>query len=735
VALREEEQHPVRVLTLPVEGMTCASCVARVEKTLNRVDGVSAAAVNLATEKARITFDPERVTFEILRDVVAEAGYILAPPPTADATGDSGLLAALRRDLIVAASFALPVTAISMTAMTGVFHVPMRSVNLLLLLLTAPILLFPGRRFFTGLPGTIRQLSPDMNTLVAVGTFSAFIYSAVATLLPGWRGGDGHVYYDTAAAIITLILFGKYLETRARRRAADGIRALAGLQPKTARVIRGEEETEIPAGALERGDTIVVRPGERMPADGVVIAGISTVDESMITGESLPVEKGPGDDVVGGTVNRHGSLRVRATATGGATVLAHILTLVEDAQSTKAPIQNFADRVAAIFVPVILGLALLTFAGWIVAGAPPAEALTNFIAVLIIACPCALGLATPAAIMVGTGAAAARGILIRNAASLERAREITTIVLDKTGTITEGRPAVTDVIAMEGHSEDDLVRLAAAVEGPSEHPLAEAVLAHAASRGITPPSLDEFQATPGLGVTGRIAGKTVAAGNAFLMTQLGIKTAEADDAARRCAHEGKSILFVADNGRLAGLLAVADRIKPTSAEAVRTLRRRGITVVMLTGDNEGTARAVAAQAGIETVISGVRPAGKAAHVRHLQEAGEKVAMVGDGMNDAPALAQADIGIALGTGTDVAMEAADITLMRGDLATIAEAIDLSARTLRAIRQNLFWAFFYNVIGIPLAALGMLNPVVAAGAMAFSSVSVVGNSLRLRRSRSR
>ena len=737
-------KHSGDTLTVPVEGMTCASCVLRVEKALKKVDGVSAATVNLATEQTTITFDPLKVTLDRLREAVSDAGYSLGRPVAEDDSRDNAerYQAGLRKltiELAVSAGLTIPVMAISMLSMTAWFHnvVPldMREVNLLLLLLTAPVLIFSGRRFFSGFWKTATHMTADMNTLVAVGTGAAFLYSAAVVLFPALFAGaadGGSVYFDTAATIVTLILTGKYLEARAKRRASDAIRSLLGLQPSTARVLREGVESDIPVSDVVPGDIVVVRPGERLPVDGIVASGTTTVDESMVTGESLPIEKTSGDRLVGGTVNRNGSVTLRATAVGAHTVLAQIVRLVEEAQGSKAPIQNLADRVASVFVPAVIALALLTFLGWeFLAGATFTHALVNFIAVLIIACPCALGLATPTAMTVGIGVAASHGILIRNAGSLEKVRSVTTIVMDKTGTLTAGEPTVTDIIPLWESTREALLGFAAAVERQSEHPLADAVVHSARGHHLDIHQAESFRAITGLGVSGIVDGRRVAAGNAAMMNGEGVDVSAAQTVVNRLSGEGKSLLFVAVDGAAAGIIAVADRIKPTSTQAVADLRQMGIDVIMLTGDNETTARAIASQAGIERVFSGVLPAGKADCIRRLQAEGRTVAMVGDGVNDAPALAAADVGIALGTGTDIAMDAADITLMKGDLATIARAISLSSGTLRIIRQNLFWAFVYNVIAIPLAALGLLTPAVAAGAMALSSVSVVSNSLRLRR----
>ena len=740
-----EESGPSRgTLTLPVEGMTCASCVLRVEKALKKVEGVSLATVNLATEQTTVTFDPLRVSVDRLREAVADAGYTLGRPVTENAAeeGEEHYRTSLRRltlELAVSAALTLPVILISMFSMSSWYHATvhlgMTETNILLLILTAPVLLYSGRRFFAGFWATAKHGTADMNTLVAVGTGVAFAYSAVATLLPSWLGlpaGGGDAYFDTAATIITLILVGRFLEARAKRRASDAIRRLLGLQPRTARVIRGGVESDVPVGDVAAGDTVAVRPGERIPVDGTVESGSTTVDESMVTGESLPVEKVPGNRLVGGTVNRNGSVTFRATAVGEHTVLAQIVRLVEGAQASKAPVQALADRIASVFVPSVIALAIITFfLWWLPGGATFTHALVNFIAVLIIACPCALGLATPTAVTVGLGVAASHGILIRNATGLEKVRAVNTIVLDKTGTLTEGKPAVTDVLTAAGHTRDSLLLLAAAVERRSEHPLADAVVESARKSPGQILEPDSFRSLTGLGVTGTVSGRRVAAGNPALMEAERVDISALRAAAERLTGEGKTILYVALDGALAGVIAVADRIKPTSAAVVADLARRGIDVMMLTGDNEETARAVASKAGISRVMAGVLPAGKAEKIRALQAGGKIVAMVGDGVNDAPALATADVGIALGTGTDIAMEAADITLMNGDLSTIALAIRLSGGTLSIIRQNLFWAFIYNIVAIPLAAFGLLTPAVAAGAMALSSVSVVTNSLRLRR----
>ena len=747
----------VRKLSLPVEGMTCASCVLRVENAIRDVPGVTSAAVNLASNKAVFEVG-DAADLHAIEEAVRAAGYRMQLPRTEQGRGseeDFTEMAGpsrdeevreLRRDVAVAAALTLPVMILSMLPMLdgvrGWWPFTMDENNRLLLLLTAPVLFLPGRRFFRGFAAALRHLSADMNTLVAVGTGAAFAYSTAAVLFPQWLGlpgGHMDVYFDTSATIITLILVGRLLEARAKNRASDAIRKLIGLQPRTATVLRDGEEKQLPISAVRIGDSVIVRPGERIPVDGTVEGGASSVDESMISGEPLPVEKGEGDEVIGGTVNKEGRLTLRATAIGAQSMLGHIVRLVDEAQGSKAPVQKLVDRVASVFVPAVIGVALLTGLSWyFLLGAGFTPSMMHAIAVLIIACPCALGLATPAAIMVGVGVGADHGILIKNAASLERARHVRTIVLDKTGTVTEGAPAVV-AIDVDGDAtlpgsdgasrEEAFLALIASAEQPSEHPLGKAVLQHARDRGITVTAPDSFQYEPGAGVIAFRGGDAVLVGNRALMKSYAVKLPDAFP--EELLAPGRTLLLAAVNGRYVGAIALADRLRESSVEAVRQLHRQGIDVVMLTGDTESAAREIAREAGIDRVISGVRPEQKAAELRALRATGRVVAMVGDGINDAPALAEADVSIAMGSGTDIAMETADITLMRSDLCGVAEAMRLSEATLRKIRQNLFWAFFYNVIGIPLAAFGLLSPMFAAAAMAFSSVSVVSNSLLLRR----
>ena len=736
-------------VSLPVEGMTCASCVLRVEKALQGVEGVEEAAVNLATNKARLRIDTALVDHDALRRAVANAGYTLKFPTKEQKGGTRSARLAeeentapgeyreLRADLVTAAIFAVPVMLLNMLVMVDAFRgwwpLSMQESNGVLLLLSTPVLFVSGRRFFRGFWIMLRHFSADMNTLVAVGTGAAYLYSAAVTLFPSRllpEGGMPEVYFDTSVAIIALILLGRVLESRAKYSASDAIRKLMDLQPRHALVVRNGEELEIAADDVVTGDEFIVRPGERIPVDGIVLSGSTSIDESMITGEPLPVSRQAEDRVTGGTVNKEGSIRCRAEAVGGDTVLAHIIRMVEDAQGSKAPVQGLVDRIASVFVPVVIGVAMLTFIAWFVAGeAPFTASLIHSIAVLIIACPCALGLATPTAIIVGVGRGAEKGILIRNAESLERARKMDVVLFDKTGTITTGHPSVTAIHLIADIPEEEFLAIAGSAELSSEHPIGKAVVEAARGRGLQLIRPDSFEYSPGSGVIAFLNGDAIMAGNTALMREYAVSGT--DDLPPAFASTGATPVFVSRNGHMLGILALSDTVRETARAAVLALRDRGLTPVMLTGDTETAARHIAAAAGIEEVIAGVRPDGKAAHVAMLQNQGKSVAMVGDGINDAPALAMADIGIAMGGGTDVAMESADITLMHGDLGSVVEAIALSEATLRKIRQNLFWAFIYNVIGIPLAAFGVLSPMIAAAAMAFSSVSVVSNSLLLRR----
>jgi Cu+-exporting ATPase len=736
----------------PVGGMTCASCVARVQKALSSVPGVVDASVNLASEKATVEYI-EGTDFSDLRQAVQEAGYELG----SEAETLEDVTMAARREVVVMRNRFMLAAAFTAIIMTLGFSPAFTGKSYLMWALATPVQFWAGLRFYQGMWGALRHRTADMNTLIAVGTSAAYLYSVMAILLPGLFTSGGlerHLYFDTSAAIITLILLGRFLEARARGQTSAAIKKLIGLQPKMALVIRGGKEREVPIEDVQAGDLIMVRPGERVPVDGIVRQGYSSVDESMITGESIPVEKNEGDEVIGATINKTGSFRFEATKVGKDTTLAQIIRLVDEAQGSKAPIQRLADVIAGYFVPIVFGIAVVTFIVWYFVGPAPAftVALLNFIAVLIIACPCALGLATPAAITVGIGKGAEHGILIRSAEILERSHKINTVVLDKTGTLTIGEAKVTDVIA-DSFSPDDVLRLAASAEYGSEHPMGEAIVRAASEKKLELSPASDFNAIPGHGVGASVAGKKMLLGNLGLIKERGLSLDGLEDEARRLWSEGKTVIFVADNNQVMGVIALADTIKPKARETVEELHRLGAGVVMLTGDNQRTAEAIAREVGIDRVLAEVLPGNKAEEIKRLQQGGKIVAMVGDGINDAPALAQADVGIAIGTGTDVAIETGGVTLISGDLVGITTAISLSKHTVGTIRQNLFWAFAYNTLLIPVAAgvlylvfgqsgvpsglqfilgdYGFLNPILAAAAMAASSITVVLNSLRLKR----
>ncbi len=775
-------------INIPVSGMTCAACQAGVQKALQRQPGVLDASVNLMTANAAVTFDPAVTRPESLVEAIRETGYD-AELPSAERTsfeeqeardkaqeeefrelrtkalvsGAAGLLAmTVSMPLMAPAgghsgggAVADPFMRWAMESMSPalqrvfpwLYQIDIRVLSYALLALTVGIMAWAGRHFYVRAWSSFRHHSADMNTLIAVGTGAAFLYSILATVAPGFflsRGVQPDVYYEAVIIIIALILAGNALEARAKSRTSAALRGLIALQPRTARVLRGDTEMDIPVEEVRGADTVVVRPGERVPVDGEVLSGASAVDESMLTGESMPVEKKPGDRVIGGTINRTGAFRYRATTLGADSMLARIVQLMREAQGSRAPIQRLADRISAVFVPVVLQIAIVTFVIWFVAAgsAPGVKAFAAAVAVLIIACPCAMGLAVPTAVMVATGRGAELGTLIKGGEALQRAGDVTHVVLDKTGTVTEGRPTVTDMLPAPGSNRpaDEILRLVASLEGSSEHPLADAIVRHARDRGLALSPVEGFQSVTGRGATGVVEGAALAVGNETLMADYAVSVSPLQADAERLSSEGKTPVYVAIDGALAGLLAVADPIRPTSAAAIVRLKRMGLEVVLLTGDNRRTAEAISKQARIDRVVAGVLPEGKVEEIRRLQQGGAVVAMVGDGINDAPALALADVGIAIGTGTDIAIEASDVTLMRGDLGGVADAIALSRRTMRTMKQNLFWAFIYNVVGIPVAAGALypffgllLSPILASAAMAFSSVSVVTNSLRLRRAR--
>jgi Cu+-exporting ATPase len=712
---------------LPVSGMSCAACARSIENQLTATPGVTRAHVNFATSTATVEFDPARAAVRNLVDAIEELGYGVPQPAAGEGTGQDveeqareREYAALKRRLWLAAAFAAPVVVLGMWP--GSMH--MAAMTWIQLALTAPVLFYAGAPFYQGAWTALRHRSANMNTLIALGTGATFLDSLAVTVT-----GGHEVYYEAAAVIVTLILLGRVLEARARGKASEAIRHLRELQPKTARVVRDGAEQDVPIEQVRVGDVVVVRPGEKIPVDGVVREGASAVDESMLTGESMPLDKKTGDPVYGGTINRSGSLRFEARQVGRATALQQMIELVRQAQGSRAPVARLADVVSGYFTVGVLAIAVVTFLVWL-AFRPFPFALVNFVAVLIIACPCALGLATPTAIMVGTGRGAERGILIKGGEALEAAYRIDTVILDKTGTITRGQPRVTDVIPLDGHAASEVLRMAASAERYSEHPLGRAIVEHAQAQAIALDDPAGFRAVAGHGVAARVDGHDIAVGSVTGPREL--------PEMERLAGEGKTAVAVSVDGQPVGVIGIADTVKPEAVAAVRRLVEMGIEVWMITGDNPRTAEGVARQVGIERVLADVLPDGKVAEVRKLQAAGKKVAMVGDGINDAPALAQADVGIAIGTGTDIAKEAASITLMRGDLNGVADALELARRTMRVIRQNLFWAFAYNAIGIPIAAgvlypfTGwLLSPVLASAAMALSSVTVVTNSLRLKR----
>jgi len=738
----------VKTYNFKVEGMTCSACANRVERVTKKLDGVENATVNFATEKLTIKVNEDEISYGDIKAAVDKAGYKLIKEEVKDKEKqgeEKSEASKLLTRFISSLIFTVPLLIITMGHMVGM-HLPSiidpmtnpLNFALIQLILTLPVMIAGYKFYKVGLKNLVK-LSPNMDSLISIGTLAAFIYGifAIYKIMQGDHEYAMHLYFESAAVILTLITLGKYLEAVSKGKTSQAIKALMGLAPKTATIIRDNKEIVVPVEEVIVGDIVLVKPGEKLPVDGEVIEGNTSIDESMLTGESIPVEKSMGSSVIGASINKTGFIKYKATRVGRDTALAQIVKLVEDAQGSKAPIAKLADVISAYFVPVVIGLAVIASVGWLIAGETPIFSLTIFIAVLVIACPCALGLATPTAIMVGTGKGAENGVLIKGGEPLETTYKLKTIVFDKTGTITEGKPKVTDIIT-NGESEEEILILAASAEKGSEHPLGEAIVKDAEEKGLSLKVIDKFNAIPGHGIEVEIDKKSILLGNKKLMMEKNINISSLDETSDRLASEGKTPMYIAIDGNAAGIIAVADTVKASSKNAIESLHKMGIKVAMITGDNKRTADAIAKQVGIDIVLSEVLPEDKANEVKKLQVDGNRVGMVGDGINDAPALAQADIGIAIGSGTDVAIESADIVLMRSDLMDVISAIKLSKATIKNIKENLFWAFGYNVLGIPVA-MGvlhifggpLLNPMIAAGAMSLSSVSVLLNALRLRR----
>ena len=731
---------------IKIKGMHCASCVSKIEKSIRKISGIKKVNVNIATEKVSVKYDLKKVSLDKIYGAIKSAGYEALEEQeirkdTEKETRDREIKSLRNKVIlgIVLASLALIIS-------FNEFFPQLSTINdqiklYILFMLVTPVQFYIGWQFYKGFWNALKHKTSDMNTLIAVGTSAAYFYSLVVTFFPELiKIGSKDVYFDTAAVIITLILLGRYLEAKAKGSTSEAIKKLVGLQPKTAIIIRNGKEIEVPIGEVKIDDIVFVKPGGKIPVDGIVVFGNSSIDESMITGESIPIEKKKGDKIIGGTINKHGMLKVKAERVGSDTALAQIIKLVEDAQGSKAPIQRLADKVASVFVPIVITIAFITFIAWYIFGPDPAFnfALVNFVAVLIIACPCALGLATPTAIIVGTGKGAENGILIKKAEALETAHKINFVVFDKTGTLTKGKPEVTDIINFTKFTKEDVLRYSAIVEKGSEHPLGESIILEANKKKISIPEPTEFKAISGKGIQAKYKRKNILLGNRSLILQNKINMKDLEIKMKKLETEGKTVMILAINNELAGLIAVADTLRNESKKAIQELHKMGKKIAMITGDNERTAKAIAKELGIDRLLAEVLPEDKAKEIKKLQKEGNIVAMAGDGINDAPALAQADVGIALGSGTDIALETGDIVLIKDDLRDVVKAISLSSYTIKKIKQNLFWAFFYNSAGIPIAAgalypfIGfLLHPMIAAGAMALSSISVVSNSLLMKR----